>query len=280
MTVPRLQSYLASMTGLVTKALEERRVVPCAEDMPLVEAMREAVLCGGKRLRPLLSLAVADLRDAPPGAVLDAACAVEMAHAASLILDDLPCMDDAKERRGQPCTHVRYGVATAVLAAVGLLSEAYRLVARNGGERHAHAAVAALSDALGMGGLVMGQHLDLTLGDGALTPSLVERVHHMKAGALFILAARLPAVLLDFRPEERAAVEAYALHLGLAFQIGDDLLDAGEAGRPNLADQSNRGAARQRLDAVIRESHAALTPLGGRAECLKELAEHVRTRTQ
>ncbi len=280
-------TYLVKQTAMVNDALAARLPMPSGEGAQLQEAMRNAVLSGGKRLRPVFSLAIAELRNAPPSTVIDAACAVEMAHAASLILDDLPCMDNAELRRGQPCTHVRYGVATALLACVGLLSEAYRLVARNadarGGNRAGEAATA-LSEALGTSGLVMGQHLDLTLGDAAMACETVERVHHLKAGALFVLAARLPAILLDIPPVEQSALESFARSVGLAFQIGDDVIDArseGEdAGRPNFADQAAHPAARQRLAALTREAEAALAPFGDQAQRLMELARYVGSRTR
>jgi len=282
----QLNTYLAERLALVNDALDQRLPVPAREGARLEEALRYAVLSGGKRLRPIFAIAVAEMADAAPSTVLDAACAVEMAHAASLILDDLPCMDNAVTRRGQPCTHVHYGTATALLACVGLLAEAYRLVASNAAARpgsNASEAVTALSEALGPTGLVMGQHLDLTLGGSELDRETVERVHHLKAGALFILAARLPAILLDFAPPEQAAVAAFAQSVGLAFQIGDDLIDARSAGeddgRPSFAGQAGTVSAQQRVDVLIQEAEAALAPFGDRARRLIELADHVRTRT-
>lgn len=285
MTSPCIEHYLAERKAMVDAALAERLAVPEGEGAKLHEAMRHAVLGGGKRVRPLLSLAVGELDPRGPQAVLDAACAIEMAHAASLVLDDLPCMDDAENRRNQPCVHVVFGIDTAILAGIALISRAYGLVALNAtalDPSAAPTAVGVMSEALGDGGLAMGQHLDLALTEAPPPLAQVERIHRLKAGALFEAAVRLPAVLLGLPEGEVRQLEAFARATGLAFQIADDVIDAREdadgAEHCSFVSSAGAPASRERLAALTRDAADALTPLGERAARLRELAVYVGER--
>ncbi len=208
-----------------------------AETMPVVLeghsaldiALRDGVLAPGKRLRPLVTLLVAEALGGPRGAALDAACALEMVHAASLILDDLPCMDDAELRRGRPTLHRAHGEDVAVLSAIAILSQAYGILARLEGADGAQRGecVAVLADAVGTRGLVAGQFQDLRGGRGPRPLSEIDRANGLKTGSLFTAAVELGSVLSRAAPERRARLQGFAVELGLAFQLLDDLLDAG-----------------------------------------------------
>jgi geranylgeranyl diphosphate synthase type II len=171
-------------------------------------------------------LAAAEL-GAPEGAALDAACAFEMIHAASLILDDLPAMDDAGLRRGLPTIHRAFDEATAILAGVGLLNQAYAVIAADAGLPAPLRAELAgrAAQAVGFSGLIAGQARDLFDRDQLRDPAALDRLNHEKTGVLIVAAAQGGAMVAG-APE--AAVEAmgvFARHIGLAFQIRDDLID-------------------------------------------------------
>lgn len=276
-------AFLARAKARVDAALEAALPDPESEPRQVHEAMRHAVLGDGKRVRPLFTLAAAHFCGEEPGKLLDAACAVEFVHAASLILDDLPCMDDAAERRGQPCTHVRFGTAAALLAAMSLLARAYERTARNaeslGVPERSAEAVRVLSDTIGPGGLVYGQSLDLQLDGPSSAPEAIETVHAHKAGTLFLAALRLPAVLLALPPAETAALETFGRHVGLAFQMIDDCHDnacpAEDAGKHTTVSLLGEVGARARAEALIQDAMAALEPYAERAEFLRGLAEYV-----
>lgn len=261
---------------------------PAAEEPRRVhEAMRYAALGGGKRLRPLLLLGVCDLAAAEWNQGLDAACAIELSHAASLILDDLPCMDDAQQRRGRACTHIQYGEATAILAAIGMLARAFELLARNAqAVRPACAAEAlgALAAAVGTRGLVCGQHIDLALTGCKLSLNELEREHRLKAGVLFLAAVRIPALLLNLQSGVVQGLEDYARNLGLAFQVVDDLLDARapreDAGKTTFETHLGASGACARVHVLLDQAVDALRPLGGDVSILRRIAEYVRASIQ
>ncbi len=200
-----------------------------AHDTPhrLIDAVRQAALAPGKRIRPVV-LALVCL-DAPLSrrAVLDAGCALEMVHAASLILDDLPCMDDAALRRNRPATHIAFGQATAILCAIGLLSQAFGLLAGLEGVPEAKRTRAAqiLSRAVGWEGLVAGQELDVNGQDGLTDVAQIERLNRLKTGVLFMASVEIGAVLADLGDRQIECLRRFASHLGQAFQMADDLLD-------------------------------------------------------
>jgi geranylgeranyl pyrophosphate synthase len=262
---------------------------------PLVEAAVEySLFAPAKRLRPIVSLMVADLLRAPPEPVLPAACAIEMVHTASLILDDLPCMDDAAARRGRPTCHVVHGEATAILAAFALQNRAFEILAEGwpgAPEASVRAGVAReLARAIGLDGMVAGQSVDLTTTDQAIDFQTLEFIHSRKTGALFTAAAELGAVAARAGAGERAAVAAYAKNLGLAFQIVDDLIDATggaeEAGKDvgkdlkktTFVSFSGVAGARELAAELIAAAQEALKAFGPRAQPLRDLARYVVAR--
>jgi farnesyl diphosphate synthase len=224
-----------------TDALLDRLVtVPSGLEARVFEAMRYAVLAPGKRLRPFLVLAGAQLFSVAQGSALQAAAAVELVHAYSLIHDDLPAMDNSDLRRGLPTCHKAFDEATAILAGDALLTLAFEVLAQT--DTHGDPAVrcelvTALAVAAGASGMVGGQMIDLIaehrpdLDMGAIT-----HLQRMKTGALIAFSCEAGAVLGKSPHEPRLALRGYAHDLGLAFQIADDLLDVqgstGETGKP------------------------------------------------
>ncbi len=150
-----------------------------------------------------------------------------MVHSASLILDDLPCMDDAKLRRGRPATHREFGQATSILASIGLLNRAFGVIA----EHHATdsqlrtQALEVLSDAIGSNGMIAGQEIDLHERASLDTAAPIESVNWLKTGVLFVAAAHIGALAAQLSPASIDAVRDFAKHVGLAFQTADDLID-------------------------------------------------------
>ncbi|MGI6460595.1 MAG: polyprenyl synthetase family protein [Candidatus Hydrogenedentales bacterium] len=264
------------------------RIVPAETEQPceVSAAMRYGALRGGKRLRPLMSLMAAEVNGFEPFAVIDAACAIELVHAASLILDDLPSMDNATMRRGLPCTYVVYGESTAILASMGLIAIAYRLVAENAERlaRPAAPAIALLSSAIGHEGIVGGQHADLAVRRTRATLEQLTEIYTHKAAALFLAAIRIPGNILAIEPGKLEALETYALNLGLAFQITDDLLDADhapeDAGRTTFSTHLGVAGTKKRIDELVANATAALSVFGAQAVILKAIAAYVGIRKQ
>ena len=207
----------------------------------LQEAMRYSLLSGGKRVRPVLTCAFADLFGGEWKKAVPLGCALELIHTYSLIHDDLPCMDDDDLRRGKPTCHRVYGEALAVLAGDALQPEAFAILAGAEGlsAQQRVDAVAVLSRAAGADGMVAGQVLDL---DGkSHNREQVELLHSLKTGAMIAGAAELGCVAAGASAGQRSAAREYALALGLAFQIRDDMLDViadqGEFGKPVSSDR-------------------------------------------
>jgi len=195
----------------------------------LMSAMRYATFAGGKRLRPFLVLCGADLFRVSRDRALRVAAALECVHTYSLVHDDLPCMDDSDLRRGQPSVHKAFDEATAVLAGDGLLTFAFEILS----DRATHEdpavrseLVSELAMAAGPRGMVGGQQIDLDSEGKDLDIGSINRLQHMKTGALIIYAAEAGAILGHGSQETRHALKGFAQNLGLAFQITDDVLDA------------------------------------------------------
>ena len=221
----------------------------------LNDAMRHSVLSPGKRIRPILALLSAEHLGCPVSKAMPAACALEMVHAASLVLDDLPCMDDASHRRGEPSIHIRHGEDIAVLASIALLSHAFATLARA-----PHVADAArlrmvdiLARTVGASGLVDGQVKDLRSPSDRSVTALRE-VHHQKTGVLFIASVEIGAVLAEATPTTLNALRSFAEELGLAYQALDDLDDSDEiqSSKPGASMLSVLGKSALRQEAVAR----------------------------
>ena len=268
---------------------ELQRLVPGPADR-VQEAMAYTLHAPSKRIRPVLTLLTAELCGGTVPAALPAACAMEMVHASSLILDDLPAMDAAVIRRGKPANHVVFGEAIAILAAFGLLGGAFGTIARAYEPPLAARVSALLSDAVGAEGLIGGQAADLLATDQQITFEMLERIHRGKTGALFSAAASSGALTAGAAGDSIAALQAFAKNLGLAFQIIDDLLDVeGDpaiTGKPIREDVkkttfvsfSGAAGARQLAGELCQTADRALSPFGRRAERLRELSAFVAAR--
>jgi geranylgeranyl diphosphate synthase type II len=208
-------------------------------------AMREAALSPGKRVRPLLLLATGRALGANVRELLDAACAIELVHAASLVLDDLPCMDDARQRRGRPALHVQFGEDVAALVVVALVSRAYGLLVRSdrSGSVAGARMVAVLSEAVGHNGLVDGQMRDLRSHLATVTADDAARVNRLKTGSLFRAAFEMACIASGASGAVNKRLGRCASDIGEAFQLLDDLKDIGElpcVGKDTNQDQGKR----------------------------------------
>jgi geranylgeranyl diphosphate synthase type II len=214
---------------LLRRQLEERigQHLAHSQDQAdlLTLAMREGALSAGKRMRPLLMMLVARDLGCDSAALVDVACAVEMVHAASLILDDMPCMDNAMLRRGKPTIHVQFGEDVAILAAIGLLSRAFGILASAPEIPSAIRArlVAKLSETIGDQGLVKGQFLDLR--GGQRTAQDIAVTNELKTGVLLGVAVDMAAIIAETDDCVAQSLRAFALAAGHAFQIRDDFQD-------------------------------------------------------
>jgi farnesyl diphosphate synthase len=257
----------------------------------LWEAMRYATLGGGKRLRAYLAVEGAAMFGVPREGALRAGAAVECLHAYSLVHDDLPAMDDDDLRRGKPTTHKAYDDATAILAGDALQTRAFEILADPA--THPDGAVRAelclaLARAAGAPGMVGGQMIDIAA-ETAPAPfdlATIKRLQALKTGALIRFSAEAGAILGGDRAA-RAALARYAAHLGLAFQIRDDLLDIegdaqavgkgvrkdASAGKATFVSELGIDGARKAAEAEIGAAIAALAPFGDRARRLREAAE-------
>ena len=204
----------------LTQLIEKR-----ASDARLKEAMLYAVQSGGKRIRPLLTLAIGASGTSTNEATLDLACALEMIHTYSLIHDDLPGMDDDELRRGRPTLHKAFDEATAILAGDALLTLAFEVAANANLEANQLVeAVKILSTASGMSGMISGQMKDIASEEATITLEEMKEIHREKTGELLLAAVRLGNLfVLDSKMKE--AFVSYATHFGLAFQIQNDLQD-------------------------------------------------------
>jgi geranylgeranyl diphosphate synthase type II len=270
-----LQRFEALRAGVDRRLAELAPPVGSAPDR-LVEAVRYALLAPGKRFRPMITLLAAAEFGAPEGAALDAACAFEMIHTASLILDDLPAMDDASLRRGLPTIHRTFDEATAILAGVGLLNQAYAVIAADAGLPGPLRAdlTARAAQAVGFSGLIAGQARDLFDRDQLRDPAVLERLNHEKTGVLIIAAAQGGAAIAGASEAAITAVGTFARHVGLAFQIRDDIIDAQaspetagkdvgqDAAMTTVVSTLGLAGARGAMDDHLAQASAALTGVG------------------
>jgi geranylgeranyl diphosphate synthase type II len=241
----------------------------------LPEAMRYSLLAPAKRVRPIITVLAAEQLGGAAEAALDLGVAVELVHAASLVLDDLPAMDNAQERRGRPANHRVWGEDTAMLAAVALLNQAYGVIATAAvPDRVRVTAAGVLAAAVGPDGLTGGQELDLRA-RGDASADDIEQTYRLKTAVLFGAAAQLGGLAAGGKPDATAALHAFGQSLGLAFQAFDDVLDAHavagsvgkdvrqDKGKPTLVSLLGREGAEQRARAHVRAALAELGSIGG-----------------
>jgi len=290
MTSPRLPQTVVTQQARVTTVIDGLLPSEAVEPRTVHGAMRYTALAPSKRVRAAVAVLAAELCGRANDGTIAVAASIELVHAASLILDDLPSMDNAPLRRGKPACHVAFGEAVAVLAAFGLLNLAFSTVARSLDSTLAARVATLVGDAIGSGGLIAGQAEDLAATEREISFETLERIHRRKTGALFSAAAVAGALTAGAPPPQIAALEAYAKNLGLAFQIVDDLLDVegdpaetGKATRTDLKKTtfvsfSGVEGARQLASELCATADAALMPFGARAESLRQLSAFVAAR--
>ena len=284
----------ATVRARLDQALRDHLPDPAASDAPrLAEAMRYAALAGGKRIRPFMVPASADLFNVDPASALRVAAAVEMVHCYSLIHDDLPAMDDDELRRGKPTCHVKFDEATAILAGDALLTKAFEVLSEE--DTHADPKVRseltlALAKAAGEAGMVGGQMIDLAAEGQAFDLARISELQAMKTGALIRAAVQLGALASEQVDDAQlAALGQYAESIGLAFQVQDDILDI-ESDTSVLGKQQGADVARDKptypallgLDGAHRladqlrdQALGALAGFGPAAQRLRQLADYI-----
>jgi farnesyl diphosphate synthase len=295
--MPLCSSELAqkSLKGFAS-SIENKMLslLPDSEGMEeqVIDAMRYALLAGGKRLRPFLAMHSASLFPVKDESAMRVAAAIECVHTYSLIHDDLPAMDDDDLRRGKPTTHKKYDEATAILAGDALLTLAFELLADE--KTHDNAKVrcnliTALSRAIGAKGMVGGQMIDLKAENQPLGQAEISRMQHMKTGELIVFSCEAGAILANVSDNRRDALVEYAEKIGLAFQIVDDLLDIEgnsedigktvgkdvEAGKATFVSLLGAKKAREVANDLIEQAIHEMDVFDEKADVLKSLAAFI-----
>jgi farnesyl diphosphate synthase len=274
------------------------KLIPAAEGpgSQVIDAMRYSVMAGGKRLRPFLVLATADLFNVSRSSSERIAASIEMVHTYSLIHDDLPAMDNDNLRRGEPTCHIQFDEATAILAGDALLTLAFEVIAHE--DTHSSAKIRSdivyeVARAIGANGMVGGQMLDILAENSTFGVSEITRLQRMKTGALIYCATQISAILGNVSDVQRQLLGLYAHDIGLAFQITDDLLDA--EGDPNLLGKAtNKDAnagkatfvsllgiagARKQAEILSKQAIKHLEIFGKKGDLLRDLASFVTKRS-
>jgi geranylgeranyl diphosphate synthase type II len=286
-----LREYLAHQQGLVDAELD--RLIPAETAPPetIHRAMRYSLFAGGKRIRPILCLEAARCASGSTEGAISAACALELIHTYSLIHDDLPALDNDDYRRGKLTNHKVFGEAMAILAGDSLLTWAFQVLAELAAPADRKVRlIAELATASGtVGGMIGGQVADLE-GEGKTpTAPLLDSIHRAKTGALLRASLRIGAIYAGATEEQYTRLSCYGEHVGLAFQIVDDLLDVEESSAA-LGKTAGKDAQQhkitfpavyglERSHRMAAEecalAHEALEPFGDRARRLRELADHI-----
>jgi geranylgeranyl diphosphate synthase, type II len=289
-----LDEVLKARAEVARQALDRALTRTDESARPLYEAMRYMVLGGGKKVRPTIVLLAAEACGGRPDDALPAACAVEMIHTYSLIHDDLPAMDNDDLRHGRPSCHKAYGEAMAILAGDALLTEAFAVLAQVPDGARSRRLAAELAAAAGAAGMVGGQAADLEAERTRSTDQgLLAVIHRRKTARLIEAAAVLGAISAGAGEHHERSLRDYGAHLGLAFQIADDILDAigstavlgktagkdAAAGKLTFVKVYGLDAARQRARAEADRAVDALTVFGHEADWLRDLARFVVNRS-
>jgi geranylgeranyl diphosphate synthase type II len=285
--------YPEDLRSLVEAELERLRFSEKSSTAGLEEAMRYSLLAGGKRVRPVLALATARALGAEPDRFLPVASAIELIHTYSLIHDDLPAMDDDELRRGQPTSHVRFGEDVAILAGDGLFAEAIRIFCEQPGDSALVLdALRELAAAIGVGGMVGGQYVDVT---GAEPDAEgLRALHALKTGRLIAASVGIVLTLENVAQSETIPYRRFAGELGVLFQIVDDILDVigsdEQLGKPHGSDERHGKLTYvslfglQRARELAAESHAnateALGEARGETDDLRRVADYIFTRNE
>ena len=286
---------LADVVAATETALLKLIPVNEGPESQVFQAMRYSVMAGGKRLRPFLVIASADLFNVSRSSSERVAAAVEMIHTYSLIHDDLPAMDDDNLRRGEPTCHLKFDEATAILAGDALLTLAFEVIANS--DTHDSAKIRAdlvleISRAVGAQGMVGGQMIDLVAEKNILGMPEITRLQRMKTGALINCSCQSGAILGKASETQRHLLNAYAYDIGLAFQITDDLLDIDgdpkelgkatnkdtKAGKATFVSQLGVERARKQAEILTDQAIKHVEIFGEKADLLRDLARFVMER--
>lgn len=282
----------SAVAAEVDRAFDTLLSVPEDPRARLYQAMRHAVIGGGKRLRPLLVQAASDLFNISRQSALRVGLAVECVHVYSLVHDDLPAMDDDDMRRGKPTIHKAFDEATAILAGDCLHDLAFELLADE--DTHPDPfvrveLVKALALASGPAGMAGGQMMDLEAEKASFDLATVTRLQHLKTGALIGFCVTAAAIMARIPPDARTSLHGYARDIGLAFQIADDLLDvegdaaiAGKAlgkdaaaGKETFVSLLGVERAREQGRLLVEQAKAHLHGFGGEADLLRAIADYI-----
>ena len=295
MTVSVLAEGLKRIQRDIDAAFDSLLPVPGDPRDRLIEAMRYAAIGGGKRVRPLLLAATAEMYGVDRAAAVRGGVAIESVHVYSLIHDDLPCMDDDALRHGKPTTHIAFDEATAVLAGDALQCFAFEVLAdpATSGDPFVRVElVTTLAIASGHNGMAGGQMMDIAAETASFDLPTVSRLQQLKTGALLCASVEMGAILGKVPPEGRRHLRAYARDIGLAFQIADDLLDhegdaalAGkalrkdaEAGKETFVSLLGADRAREQARMLVDQAIDHLAAHGPEADLLRELARFIVNR--
>jgi len=291
------KSYLKNRCVLVDKELD--RLMPPKEEYPSMinQSMRYSVFGGGKRVRPVLVIMVAETLGFKAERVMPTACAMEIIHTYSLIHDDLPCMDDDNYRRGQLTNHKVFGENMAVLGGDGLLTMAFELIARNSEIKgvkpdNVVRALQLIAESAGTHGMVGGQVVDIISENKKISEPVLQYIHTHKTGALIRASILSGAVLCDASKTEYNALKSYGEHIGLVFQIVDDILnvtgDAKKLGKAVGSDADRKKAtypalyglkqSRAEVELLCEKARLALKVFGKKAEALNALIGFLKER--
>ncbi|MEP7315666.1 MAG: polyprenyl synthetase family protein [Sphingomicrobium sp.] len=293
--LPSVADESRRIAGAVDDLFSHYLTVPDDGRARLFEAMRHAALGGGKRLRPLLTVAGARLFGIDEGRAIRAGSAIEAIHVYSLIHDDLPCMDDDDLRRGKPTVHMAYDEATAVLAGDCFHDLAFEIMAEDATHEDPFVRcelLLELSRASGLDGMGGGQMLDLAAEGDTLDLPAITRLQQLKTGALIEYAVEAACIMARLPDDARTPYRGYARNIGLAFQIADDLIDhsgdeeaAGkrvgkdaDAGKATFVSLLGEDRARQQADMLIDQAIEHLGDHGEEADLLRAIARYITER--
>jgi geranylgeranyl diphosphate synthase type II len=290
-----LKPYLAQKRAKVDEALKGVFPSPGGPAAEVVKSMTYSLFAGGKRLRPILCIAGAEAVGGQGRTVLPVACALELIHTYSLIHDDLPVMDNDDLRRGKPTNHKVFGEAVALLAGDGLLTEAFRLMSSPAGPdpspdpRALLRVIRLVGEAAGYDGMVGGQVVDIRSEGKQVEPATLEFIHTHKTGALIAASVTAGAILGGGRDDEVEAIALYGRHIGLAFQVADDILDVegdsaklgkgvgGDARKKKVTYPSvlGLGASKEQQKSMVGKALDALRHFDEKAEPLRAIAQYI-----
>jgi len=283
-----IKKYLENKKNIIDKALDE--YLPPEEKSPSIihKAMRYSVFSGGKRIRPILTLATAELFEKATENVIKAACGIELIHTFSLIHDDLPCIDNDDFRRGKPSNHKVFGEAIALLAGDALLVSGFDLIIKNSEVKEVkkHSILKLIKEIsfyIGTENMLAGQVEDISLNNEDIKKEDLIQLYMKKTASLICLAIRAGAVLSGANQKQLKTLNKYGENIGLAFQIIDDALDImqdqkRDTKKPNYAYIYGIKESKCESERLIKEAKVSLNIFDQKAETLKSLADYLLTR--